>query len=102
MAAGSDDYVSGIASPLVPLKFKGKVQIGDIIIGKHSIVGANSVVLPDVIFNSGACLGALSMAKTNLEEWSLYAGIPAKKIKLRNKKIILELEKQYYEETKNK
>lgn len=102
LAAGSDDYISGIASPMVPLKFKGNVQIGHIVIGKHSIVGANSVVLPNVIFGTGSSAGALSLVKDNLEEWSLYAGIPAKKIKQRNKQIIIKLEKQFHEESKNK
>jgi len=101
LAAGSDDYISGIASPLVPLKFKGNVQIGKIIIGKHSVVGANSIVLPNVIFNEGASIGALSLVKNNLEEWLLYAGIPAKKIKKRNKQMIIKLEKQFYEESKD-
>jgi galactoside O-acetyltransferase len=84
--------MGGIATPLVPLEYKGNVQIGKIHIGKHSIVGANSVILPNVIFNEGACLGALSLAKSDLERWTLYAGIPAKKIKERAKETIKELE----------
>lgn len=95
LAAGSDDYIGGIATPMVPVEYKGKVEYGEIIIGKHSIVGANSVVLPNVIFNTGSALGALSLAKTNLEEWTLYAGIPAKEIKKRDKEKILYLEELY-------
>lgn len=97
LSAGSDDYISGIATPLVPIEFKGEVIIGKIVIGKHSIVGSGSVVLPNVIFKEGSALGALSLAKKNLDEWCLYAGIPARKIKKRNKKKINELEKQFYE-----
>lgn len=93
LAAGSDDYIAGIATPLVPIEFKGNVSIGKIIIGRHSIVGAGSVVLPDVTFNEGASLGALSLAKNDLDAWCLYAGVPCRKIKKRNKAQILELER---------
>ena len=93
LSAGSDDYLSGIATPMVPMKYKGNAKIGKIILNKHCIVGAGSVVLPNVVFNEGACLGALSLANKSLEEYSLYAGIPAKFIKTRNKKEIIELEK---------
>jgi acetyltransferase-like isoleucine patch superfamily enzyme len=95
LAAGSDDYIGGIATPMVPNEYKGDIEVGIIEIGRHSIVGANSVVLPNVVFEEGACLGALSMAKTNLDAWSLYAGVPATMIKARDKYKILQLEKDF-------
>ena len=94
LSAGSDDYIGGIATPMVPMQFKGNVEIGKIILSKHCIVGSGSVVLPNVVFNEGACIGALSLAKENLASWFLYAGIPAKKIKERKKDVILNFEKQ--------
>jgi len=93
LSAGSDDYISGIATPLVPTQFKGYAKIGSIILKKHCIVGTGSVVLPDVIFEEGACLGALSLANVNLFAFILYAGIPAKQIKKRNMEAILNYEK---------
>ncbi len=95
LAARSDDYIGGIATPLVPNEFKGNIEVGVIEIGRHSIVGANSVVLPNVFFGEGASLGALSMARSSLADWSLYSGIPAKFIKLRNKKNTLQLERDF-------
>lgn len=100
LSAGSDDYVSGIATPAVPIKFKGNPKIGKIVLNKHCIVGAGSVVLPDVIFEEGACLGALSLAKVDLKEYGLYAGIPSKYIKKRNKEEILRLEKKLINESR--
>jgi acetyltransferase-like isoleucine patch superfamily enzyme len=97
LSAGSDDYIGGIATPMVPIEYKGNVEIGEIIIGRHSIVGANSVVLPNVTFEEGASVGALSMVKSNLAPWTLFAGIPAKPIKERNKKQILAFEKKLRE-----
>lgn len=93
LAAGSNDYVGGIATPFVPRELKTDAKIGYIHIGRHCILGTNSVVLPNVIFGDGASIGALSLVKSDLKPWSLYAGIPAKKIKDRNKEQILNFEK---------
>lgn len=95
LAAGSDDYVGGIATPLVPDEYKGKVEHGKIILHKHCIVGSNSVVLPNIIFYEGACVGALSLVNKNLEAWKLYGGIPAKYLKHRDKDQILYLESEF-------
>ena len=94
LSAGSDDYVGGIATPMVPSEVKGNVEIGNIIIGRHCIIGSGTVVLPNVTFGDGASVGALSLVKSNLEAWSLYAGVPARKIKDRNQKKILDFEQQ--------
>ncbi|MEW5755438.1 MAG: acyltransferase [Pseudomonadota bacterium] len=96
MAAGSDDYIAGIASPLVPLKYKGDCLIGSIRLIRHSIIGANSVVLPNVVFGEGASVGALSLVNRDLDEWGLYAGVPARLIKIRNAKEILESEAKFF------
>ncbi len=95
LSAGSDDYLSGIATPMVPMKYKGNAVVGKIILNKHCIVGAGSVVLPNIVFEEGACVGALSLVNKTLIEYMLYAGIPAKSIKKRNKKEIVELEHRY-------
>ena len=95
IAAGSDDYSSGIATPMVDDLYKGEVIKGTVIIGRHSIIGSGSVILPNVILNEGSAVGALSLVNKNLDEWALYAGIPVKKLKLRDKKKILDLEKSF-------
>jgi acetyltransferase-like isoleucine patch superfamily enzyme len=35
--------------------------------------------LPNVLFNNGAAVGAQSLVNKDLDAWTLYAGIPAKK-----------------------
>lgn len=92
MAAGSDDYISGIASPLVPIEYKGNVQIGKIELGRHCIVGANTTVLPNVRFEDGAAVGAQSLVKNNMAAWSLFGGVPARYLKSRKRDEILRLE----------
>jgi len=98
LSAGTDDYLSGIATPLVPMSYKANARIGSIIINKHCIIGAGSVVLPDVVLEEGSGLGALSLAKRSLHEYTLYAGIPARQIKKRNKSEIQFLENKYRNE----
>ncbi|MCK4358321.1 MAG: hypothetical protein KAW92_06200 [Candidatus Cloacimonetes bacterium] len=97
LSAGSDDYIGGIATPMIPLEFKGDVEIGKIIINKHCIVGSGSVVLPNVEIGQGSTVGALSLVKSDLRPWLVFAGIPVKQIKERNKDEILHLEKKYKE-----
>ena len=102
LAAGSDDYIGGIATPLVDSEYKGEVEYGHIILNKHCIVGSNSVVLPNVIFGEGACVGALSLVKKDLEAWNLYAGVPAKRIKDREKNKVLSLENEFWTKLESK
>ncbi len=35
LSAGSDDYIGGIATPMVSMAFKGNAVIGTIILNKH-------------------------------------------------------------------
>ena len=95
IAAGSDDYLSGIATPMVDVEFKGRVEYGIVTIGRHSIIGSGSVILPNINIKDGASVGALSLVNKDLDEWGLYAGVPAKKIKIRDKKLILKLEEEF-------
>jgi acetyltransferase-like isoleucine patch superfamily enzyme len=55
------------------------------------------MVLPGVTLGEGCAIGAMSLVMKDVEPWSIYAGIPAKKIKER-KNNLLKLEKQFREE----
>ena len=101
LAAGSDDYSKGIAGPHVPLKFKGDVEVGYIDIGKHSIVGANSTILPNVSLFEGAVVGANSMAKTSLDAWTINAGVPTDKIGQRDRERTEQFEAQFQRSLEN-
>lgn len=97
IAAGSDDYLSGIGTPMVPAVFKGNYVVGNVVIGRHCIVGSNSTILPNVILAEGSTVGANSLVKQNLSAWTLYAGVPVKALKKRDRKEILRLEELYWE-----
>ena len=57
-------------------------------IGKHCIIGANSVILPGVILEDGVAVGALSLVKNHLKGFGVYAGVPARFIKARSKEML--------------
>ena len=54
----------------------------------YAQVGAGALIFPNLIVGEGAVLGAMSMAKKSLEPWSIYAGVPAKRIKNRSKRLL--------------
>jgi dTDP-4-amino-4,6-dideoxy-D-glucose acyltransferase len=93
----SDDF-SGLSmtNPLIPGLYKPKYIKGKVIFKKHVIVGANTTILPGIVLEEGAAIGAHSLVNKNCDAWSIYFGIPAKKIKNRNQKI-LELERSFLE-----
>jgi len=55
---------------------------GAVIIRKGACVGANSVVMPDVIIGENSIVGALSLVKsgTRIPANETWVGIPAKKV----------------------
>jgi galactoside O-acetyltransferase len=84
---GSDDFKGwGFGNPTLDEKFRN-VQIGEVLIRKFAIIGANSVILPDVEIGEGAAVGAGSVVTRNLEPWGIYIG--NKKIGERNKVEVL-------------
>lgn len=54
-----------------------------ITLGAYSWVCARASVQPAVNVGEGAILGLASVATRDLEPWAIYAGIPARKIKMR-------------------
>lgn len=90
----TDDYTGRtLTNPTVPARYKGETKKA-VHIGRHSIVGTNSLIFPGVTLSEGCSVGALSMVTKSTEEWSVYVGVPAKRIKERNRSL-LDLEKEY-------
>lgn len=90
----SDDYTGKtLTNSTVPDEYKEEIK-EPVYIGKHCIIGANSVIFPGVVLGEGTSVGAMSLVLKSTEPWSIYFGIPAKKIRERRKDL-LELEKKY-------
>ena len=91
---GTDDYTGRtMTNPTVPLEFKG-LKEKNVLIGKHVIIGTNSVVFPGVTVSEGCAVAAMSVVTKTTEPWTIYFGNPAKKLKRRLNKL-LELEEKY-------
>ncbi|MDE2589076.1 MAG: hypothetical protein KGL95_05370 [Patescibacteria group bacterium] len=86
----TDDYVNDIIA-VQAKHVKDKIIGGDVVMKDFTGVGANSVILPNTVISEGSAVGALSLVLPNsiLKPWVVYAGIPAKPIKKRNKENVL-------------
>lgn len=90
----SNDDFSGVAltNPTVPTEYTN-VCHANVIIDKHVIIGAGTVILPGVIIEEGVAVGALSLIKRDCQAFGIYIGTPARRIGER-KRDLLDLEKQ--------
>ncbi|XZL94913.1 acyltransferase [Clostridium perfringens] len=61
-------------------KFIGYTRIAKVNIGDNVFIGANTVVLPGVNIGNNCIVGAGSVVTKNLDDNSIYAGNPAKKL----------------------
>lgn len=91
---GNDDYLGGgLTGPTVPDKYRHALR-SFVEVGRHAIVGANSVILPSVTIGEGAAIGANSLVNRDCEPWTIYAGSPARPLKPRPAETIRTLESQ--------
>lgn len=95
--AQSDDYSgNALTNPTVPMQFR-KIRRAKVTFGRHVIVGTGSVVLPGVELAEGTSIGACSMVTKSTQPWTIYLGVPAKRLKARSQEM-LELEAAYLQQ----
>jgi acetyltransferase-like isoleucine patch superfamily enzyme len=96
--SASDDY-SGefMTNPTVPMHLR-RDQVGEVVIGRHVVIGSGSVILPGVHLADGAAIGALSVVKNDVAEFTIVAGSPAKFIRQRARNV-LDLSRELLPET---
>jgi Acetyltransferase (isoleucine patch superfamily) len=61
---------------------------GPVKLEKFVQIGCNSVIFPGITIPEGTVVGAMSLVNRPVESWSIYAGIPVRKIKERSKKLL--------------
>ena len=86
--AETDDY-SGYAmtNPMVPERYRNIIG-GKVSVGKHAIVGSGCTILPNLCIGEGVAVGSMSLVSKSLASWGLYVGIPCRRIKDRNKRVL--------------
>lgn len=79
--SSNDDY-SGIwmTNPMVPKEYTN-VTHADVVVGRHVIIGAGSILLPGVTLEEGVAVGALSLVSKSCVRFGVYSGVPARRIK---------------------
>lgn len=93
--SSNDDYSGDfMTNPMVQSNLTN-VTSGPVNIGKHVIIGSGSVILPNVTLRTGVAVGSLSLVNKSCEEFSIYSGVPAVKIKNRSREL-LKLEKHFF------
>lgn len=91
---GNEKYFGEcLTNPTVPYPFREPIR-SFVRIEKHTIVGANAVILPGVVLGEGCVVGANSLITKSCAPWTIYSGTPARKIGARPsvKMILLESE----------
>lgn len=77
----SSDYsLSTLHTPSTPTEYKGGRE-GPVKIGKYSLLGCNTLVMPNVKVAEGCSFGAFSFVNKDTEAWGLYDGKPAVRIR---------------------
>jgi acetyltransferase-like isoleucine patch superfamily enzyme len=90
----SDDYSGArMTNPTLPREFTG-VTGGFVRLERHVIIGAGTVILPNVRIEIGTSVGAQSLVTTSLPPWGIYSGVPAKFLRERSK-ALLDIEQRY-------
>jgi galactoside O-acetyltransferase len=92
IVTGTNDYTSGgLVSPTVPTEYGDEPIVEPVYIDDFALLGCQTIVMPGVRIPKGMSTGAFSLVKkSDYEEWSLYVGIPCKKIKDRDGSLMME------------
>lgn len=72
----TDDYSGGaLTNPTLPDRFRN-VTSGPVVLERHVIVGAGSVILPRVILQFGSAVGALTVVRKTVAAGQIVFGNP--------------------------
>jgi acetyltransferase-like isoleucine patch superfamily enzyme len=90
----SDDFVNDLVTIIPPdlAQVKASLIVGDVRLENYTAVGANSVIMPRNTIPEGTVVGALSLVppEFGFEPWSVYAGVPVRLLKSRNRATVTE------------
>jgi len=94
LISGSDAFLGeAMTNPCVPIEYR-KVARSFIKVGKHAILGTNTIVLPGITIGAGAATAAGSIVNKDLPDWGVYVGAGTKRLCERPKDTIEFLEKK--------
>ena len=72
LITSTDDFKDGgFGNPTIDNSFRN-INHGSIKMKKFSIIGANSIILPNVTIGEGASIGAGSIVTRDIKPWAIY------------------------------
>ena len=80
----SGEYLIGPVHPMGTTSVTG----GLVKLNKYVQIGSNTVVFPCLNIGEGCVIGACSLVKESMPEWSICYGVPAKKQKDRKQELL--------------
>lgn len=94
IVCGSEDYTGGgLVGPTIPEEYRELIY-STVKFEKYSGCGVNCSIMPGVTLAEGSILGANSLLTKDTEPWTIYVGSPAKPVRKRESKIIIENSKK--------
>ena len=85
----SDDYLGNtLTNSTIPEKYRYETVKKEVKIGRHAIVGTGSTIFPGAHIGEGTSVGSMSLVLKKTDDWSIYVGIPAKKVKDRERGLL--------------
>lgn len=94
LLSGTDDFLGGgLTGPTIPAEFRS-VTRSFVRVGKHAILGTNTIVHPGVEIGEGVATGSATLVTKSLADWGVYTGIPARRVKDRPRETVLRLAAQ--------
>jgi acetyltransferase-like isoleucine patch superfamily enzyme len=81
----NDDFSGeSLVGPTIPAKYRSGLSNEHVTIEDYACIATNATVMPGVVMKEGSVCGAHALVRNSCEPWSIYAGMPAKRIKARS------------------
>ena len=91
--ATSDDYSgASLFGPQVPAAYRG-VKNEPVILENYVLMGTGGTMLPGVRVAEGCSFGAMTLVNRSTEPWGVYAGIPARRLRERERDLLEQAKK---------
>lgn len=84
--ASTDDYSGKSMTNAVIDKRFSNIELGDVLLDRFCIIGTGTTILHKARIGEGVSVGAMSLVNSILTSWKLYAGVPCKFIKDKERK----------------
>ena len=86
--SASDDYSGEVlTNPTVPAHLTRVIR-QRVVLRRHVVVGAGSIVLPGVTIGEGSATGAMTLVNRDLDPWGIYVGVPARLLRARSRALL--------------